>query len=1118
MQTMKTTLWAGIFWLLTLAMASAQTNDLTALLQQGLLEEQANQNLDAAITDYQALATQFDKDRKVAATAVFRIGECYRMQGRTNEAAAQYERVLHDFSDQKILAQLSSENLKGMGVILTTGERVQNIILRASSESSPEQQAIAIENANLQAQISGIENLKSDPEEEARAVLAIFPDEVLKSMLLNLPNLQEQAAKLTANPHLSYKELGAFCIAFSGDYGTTGVDFRRGITSTNLLWDAQNELQKQMAWIEKRMDFILKNQIARLKVLQAVAESESPNQQAPSLAPNVIALEAELSMLENQKLNIERAGLEERKLVVQQIYPNPVMTTLIQHLMEVQQQVAKLEVDYSATNSQVIKDMAELNTINSQINDQIDAVVRGLENKIEADKENLANLRGHEQAMPLPTPTLVNDAEDMEIQHIKEVLQDSPDLINASSSGQTELAAAAAKGQLKVAAYLLDHGADVNNAGKGNPPLYAAAEAGNRAMVEFLLNHGADVNIRGGGMHETALHVAAENKFPAVVEVLLSHKADLNAVNNDGLTPLWAATSHKDLKMVQMLLAGGANPNAGVKDRGWNTALTEAITGDQVEIVQALLTAGADPNAESPYLQNFIGRTPLSHAAEKNDPKLVKLLLDAKADPNRGTNNAPLLLAVLKKDIPTAQLLLEHGADPNVQGQVQIQTDFETTQPLFLAVERDNLPMVQLLLKYKADAGALLNGWSPLFSTSDTNILETLLEAGAKVDPISRGDEDVTPLERTFDKDLVSAAAVLLKHGANPNWRDGQGNTVLHLAAMRLASPQMFELLLANGANPNVRNQDGMTPLDILKGKMQPMKLNFSRPRPEYVLGRRLADPKQLADLLRRHGARDKLPNWDCIAVSRPAVGFTTPMSYTSTNNWNHFTLLEAILAFYESGRQYGVPEDNNSIRISDANNALPFPDLAHIVIVRPNHTLTNDARIKVNVLNGTNGFDLAKDVPLEFGDVVEIPELDHPLGAQNTGLTTSPMGIIDRLKGTARLTAGGQTVEIKLDPIPMRSTLRAMLDSNDARGILLSSSDLSRVKVTRHDPKTGRKQEWTVDTTAPRRDLYRSAPFQYNFIPNNNIYRSPGDGSLSPNELDLWLRDGDVIEVPEKQ
>ena len=112
---MKTKLCILIF-LLTAAWASAQTNSLTALLQQGLFEEQANQNLDAAIASYQSLATQFDKDRQLAATAVFRIGECYRMQGKTNEAAAQYERILKDFSDQTTLATLSRQNLTGMGM------------------------------------------------------------------------------------------------------------------------------------------------------------------------------------------------------------------------------------------------------------------------------------------------------------------------------------------------------------------------------------------------------------------------------------------------------------------------------------------------------------------------------------------------------------------------------------------------------------------------------------------------------------------------------------------------------------------------------------------------------------------------------------------------------------------------------------------------------------------------------------------------------------------------------------------------------------------------------------------------------------------------------------------
>ena len=111
---MKTKLCVLIF-LLAAALARAQTNSLTALLQQGLFEEQANRNLDAAIADYSSLAKQFDKDRQLAATAVFRIGECYRMQGKTNEAAAQYERILRDFSDQTTLATLSQQDLTGLG-------------------------------------------------------------------------------------------------------------------------------------------------------------------------------------------------------------------------------------------------------------------------------------------------------------------------------------------------------------------------------------------------------------------------------------------------------------------------------------------------------------------------------------------------------------------------------------------------------------------------------------------------------------------------------------------------------------------------------------------------------------------------------------------------------------------------------------------------------------------------------------------------------------------------------------------------------------------------------------------------------------------------------------------
>ena len=80
-----------------------------------MFEEEANQNLGAAIQAYQTVASQFDKDRKLAATAIFRLGECYRKQGNTNDAAAQYERVLREFSDQPTLVTLSRQNLTTLG-------------------------------------------------------------------------------------------------------------------------------------------------------------------------------------------------------------------------------------------------------------------------------------------------------------------------------------------------------------------------------------------------------------------------------------------------------------------------------------------------------------------------------------------------------------------------------------------------------------------------------------------------------------------------------------------------------------------------------------------------------------------------------------------------------------------------------------------------------------------------------------------------------------------------------------------------------------------------------------------------------------------------------------------
>src|ERR1019366_2199268 len=114
---MKANWLVGSVFLAGMMVLQAQTNDLSAALRQGLFEEEANRNLDAAISNYQSLATQFDQDRQIAATAIFRLGECYRKLGQTNDAVVQYERIVREFADQQTLATLSRQNLAGVGSV-----------------------------------------------------------------------------------------------------------------------------------------------------------------------------------------------------------------------------------------------------------------------------------------------------------------------------------------------------------------------------------------------------------------------------------------------------------------------------------------------------------------------------------------------------------------------------------------------------------------------------------------------------------------------------------------------------------------------------------------------------------------------------------------------------------------------------------------------------------------------------------------------------------------------------------------------------------------------------------------------------------------------------------------
>jgi DNA-binding beta-propeller fold protein YncE len=107
---MKTRLMVSVLAaLLSVGSGRAADTEANTPFERGLLEEEANHQLEAAIASYQQAVAYLVTNKQMLATAVFRMGECYRKLGKLNEARMQYRRVVRDFPEQTELIQLSQQ-------------------------------------------------------------------------------------------------------------------------------------------------------------------------------------------------------------------------------------------------------------------------------------------------------------------------------------------------------------------------------------------------------------------------------------------------------------------------------------------------------------------------------------------------------------------------------------------------------------------------------------------------------------------------------------------------------------------------------------------------------------------------------------------------------------------------------------------------------------------------------------------------------------------------------------------------------------------------------------------------------------------------------------------------
>ncbi|RZC92695.1 hypothetical protein C5167_011776 [Papaver somniferum] len=186
--------------------------------------------------------------------------------------------------------------------------------------------------------------------------------------------------------------------------------------------------------------------------------------------------------------------------------------------------------------------------------------------------------------------------------------------------GVTPLCYGAVKGHLNTVEYLLEKGANPDGSNDPNSttntPLHHAVLGGDRKIQTLLLSKG--IHINAATTSGTALSYAVVlGQFDAV-KVLLDHHADPNVVMSGAATPLASAIVNNSLRIMDLLLQAGADPNA--ESRGI-APLLYAVDHGRTRCIMRLLEAGADPN-----VTDNEGMTAVEIAAKEGNSEIVEIL------------------------------------------------------------------------------------------------------------------------------------------------------------------------------------------------------------------------------------------------------------------------------------------------------------------------------------------------------------------------------------------------------------------------------------------------------------------------------------------------------------
>ena len=306
-----------------------------------------------------------------------------------------------------------------------------------------------------------------------------------------------------------------------------------------------------------------------------------------------------------------------------------------------------------------------------------------------------------------------------------------------------------------------------------------------------------------------------------IQSMLLARVGDINARDEDGRTALSYAVSGENVTLVSQLLESGAD--VGLVDVRGRPPLSYLADGEScLSMCNLLKSAGADVDH-----QDSDGNTVMLHHAALSNTRPLRALLEIGADPHKMNQWGETCLQLAARDciIDMMQLLIDAGAD--------VEASFLSSTPPLLQACNAYLRRsagLRLLLENRADPNRLDGkGRTPLHlvclqssrcewlsdHSDHLRSIEILIEYDANVNTTYAEEKQ----DRSFNvsvigvavahaADRVGALKALLAAGASPNGLDEEGKPVIVTACYYSPSVDgerkeldMVQLLLEAGAD-----------------------------------------------------------------------------------------------------------------------------------------------------------------------------------------------------------------------------------------------------------------------------------------------------------------------------